>query len=320
MADSRGMGIEHSLEEILDEAVKNGRKMTALGKTATYIPELGRVNKDYLGVCICTEDGRYHVSGDTDIRFTIQSISKVISLAAALEQCGFEKTFDRVGMEPSGDSFDSLVRLDLASDHPSNPMINSGAIAITSHLSCEVSFEWMLALTRRLCMDEEITLDEKVYHSEMGHISRNKAIAYLLESKGILENNVEESLDLYVRMCSLGVTARSLAGFGLILASDGINPLTGERLLHSKVVQTVKAIMLTCGMYDGSGRFAVEVGVPSKSGVGGGILSVVDKRMGIGIFGPALDAKGNSIAGQHVLRELSSRMRLHMFADNVPEY
>lgn len=320
MADSRGMGIEHSLEEILDEAVKNGRKMTALGKTATYIPELGRVNKDYLGVCICTEGGRYHVSGDTDIRFTIQSISKVISLAAALEQCGFEKTFDRVGMEPSGDSFDSLVRLDLASDHPSNPMINSGAIAIASHLSCEVSFEWMLTLTRRLCMDEEITLDEKVYHSEMGHISRNKAIAYLLESKGILENNVEESLDLYVRMCSLGVTARSLAGFGLILASDGINPLTGERLLHSKVVQTVKAIMLTCGMYDGSGRFAVEVGVPSKSGVGGGILSVVDKRMGIGIFGPALDAKGNSIAGQHVLRELSSRMRLHMFADNVPEY
>jgi glutaminase len=105
-----------------------------------------------------------------------------------------------------------------------------------------------------------------------------------------------------------------------VLASDGINPLTGERLLHSKVVQTVKSIMLTCGMYDGSGRFAVEVGVPSKSGVGGGILSVVDKRMGIGIFGPALDTKGNSIAGQHVLRELSSKMRLHMFADHVPEY
>ena len=312
--------MEERLEEILDHAIENGRGMTALGKTATYIPELGHVNKEYLGVCVCTGDGTYYESGDSDIRFTIQSISKVISLAVALERCGFQKTFDRVGMEPSGDSFDSLVRLDLASDHPSNPMINSGAIAVASHLSCEISFERMLAFTRKLCMDDEIILDEKVYHSEMGHISRNKAIAYLLESKGILENGVEESLDLYVRMCSLGVTARSLAGFGLILASDGINPLTGERLLHSKVVQTVKAIMLTCGMYDGSGRFAVEVGVPSKSGVGGGILSVVDKRMGIGIFGPALDAKGNSIAGQHVLRELSSRMRLHMFADNVPEY
>ncbi len=312
--------MEKLLSEILDEAVENGRKMTKFGRTATYIPELGHVNKDYLGVCVCTGDGRFHVSGDTDIRFTIQSISKVISLAVALEQCGFEKTFDRVGMEPSGDSFDSLVRLDLASDHPSNPMINSGAIAIASHLSCEVSFDRMLAFTRKLCMDDAIALDEKVYHSEMSHISRNKAIAYLLESKGILENNVEESLDFYVRMCSLSVTARSLAGFGLILASDGTNPLTGESLLHSKVVQTVKAIMLTCGMYDGSGRFAVEVGVPSKSGVGGGILSVVDKRMGIGIFGPALDAKGNSIAGQHVLRELSSRMKLHMFADHVPKY
>lgn len=314
------MSMEQLLDRILEDALNNARKMIELGKTAAYIPELGRVNKEYLGVCICTGDGRYHVSGDSDVRFTIQSISKVISLAVALERCGFEKTFDRVGMEPSGDSFDSLVRLDLSSDFPSNPMINSGAIAIASHLSCEVSFERMLAFTKKLCMDDEITLNEKVYHSEMGHISRNKAIAYLLESKGILESGVEESLDLYVRMCSLNVTARSLSGFGLVLASDGINRLTGERLLHSKVVQTVKSIMLTCGMYDGSGRFAVEVGVPSKSGVGGGILSVVDKRMGIGIFGPALDTKGNSIAGQHVLRELSSKMRLHMFADHVPEY
>ncbi len=116
------------------------------------------------------------------------------------------------------------------------------------------------------------------------------------------------------------MTAASLAGFGLVLASDGVDPATGKRLLHSWVVQIVKTIMLTCGMYDGSGKFAVEVGVPSKSGVGGGILSVVDKRMGIGIFGPSLDEKGNSIAGQHVLRELSAKMKLHMFADNVPEF
>lgn len=223
-------------------------------------------------------------------------------------------------MEPSGDSFDSLVKLDLTSDYPSNPMINSGAIAVASHLASEVSFERMLQFTRLLCMDEAIELNERAYHSEMGHISRNKAIAYLLESKGILENTVEESLKFYVRMCSLNVTAASLAGFGLVLASDGIHPVTGKRLLHSRVVQTVKTIMLTCGMYDGSGKFAVEVGVPSKSGVGGGILSVVDKRMGIGIFGPSLDEKGNSIAGQQVLRELSAKMKLHMFADNVPEF
>lgn len=305
------------MQKILDEAVCNGRQMTDLGKTASYIPELGKVNRDYLGVCVYTKDGKCHKSGDADVRFTIQSISKVISLAVALECCGFEEVFDRVGMEPSGDSFDSLVKLDLTSDYPSNPMINSGAIAIASHLVSKVSFEEMLTFTKRLCLDEEIVLDEKVYHSEMSHISRNKAIAYLLESKGILVNGVEESLDFYVKMCSLSVTAASLAGFALVLASDGVHPVSGERLLHSHVVQTVKTIMLTCGMYDGSGKFAVEVGVPSKSGVGGGILSVVDKRMGIGIFGPSLDEKGNSVAGQYILRELSAKMKLHMFASEV---
>ncbi len=305
------------MQKILDEAVCNGRQMTDLGKTASYIPELGKVNRDYLGVCVYTKDGKCHKSGDADVRFTIQSISKVISLAVALECCGFEEVFDRVGMEPSGDSFDSLVKLDLTSDYPSNPMINSGAIAIASHLVSKVSFEEMLTFTKRLCLDEEIILDEKVYHSEMSHISRNKAIAYLLESKGILVNGVEESLDFYVKMCSLSVTAASLAGFALVLASDGVHPVSGERLLHSHVVQTVKTIMLTCGMYDGSGKFAVEVGVPSKSGVGGGILSVVDKRMGIGIFGPSLDEKGNSVAGQYILRELSAKMKLHMFASEV---
>lgn len=305
------------MQKILDKAVCNGRQMTGLGKTASYIPELGKVNKDYLGVCVYTKDGKCHKSGDADVRFTIQSISKVISLAVALECCGFEEIFDRIGMEPSGDSFDSLVKLDLTSDYPSNPMINSGAIAIASHLVSKVSFEEMLTFTKRLCLDEEIVLNEKVYHSEMSHISRNKAIAYLLESKKILVNGVEESLDFYVKMCSLSVTAASLAGFALVLASDGVHPVSGERMLHSHVVQTVKTIMLTCGMYDGSGKFAVEVGVPSKSGVGGGILSVVDKRMGIGIFGPSLDEKGNSVAGQYILRELSAKMKLHMFASDV---
>ncbi len=168
------------MQKILGEAVCNGRQMTGLGKTASYIPELGMVNKDYLGVCVYTKDGKCHKSGDADVRFTIQSISKVISLAVALECCGFEEIFDRIGMEPSGDSFDSLVKLDLTSDYPSNPMINSGAIAIASHLVSKVSFEEMLTFTKRLCLDEEIILDEKVYQSEMSHISRNKAIAYLL--------------------------------------------------------------------------------------------------------------------------------------------
>ena len=182
-----------------------------------------------------------------------------------------------------------------------------------SYLEPNISFEKMLDFTRKLCMDPQITLDEKVYHSEMSHISRNRAIAYLLENTGVIRSDVERTLDFYVRMCSLSVTAESLAGLGLVLAGGGICPATGVQLLSPDTVRVVKTIMLTCGMYDGSGTFAVQVGIPSKSGVGGGILSVVDGRMGIGIFGPALDGKGNSLAGIQVLRTLSRELHLHIF-------
>ena len=305
------------MREILEQALEEGRKMIDFGETASYIPELGRADKNCLGICIFTSDGQKYCAGDTDIRFTIQSISKVVTLAAALERCGFDTVFEKVGMEPSGDAFNSLVKLDLSSNYPFNPMINSGAIAVASYLVSEISFEQMLKFTRKLCLDEAITLDEAVFHSEMSHISRNKAIAYLLESKGILGNDVETSLDMYVKMCSLSVTAESLAGFGMVLAGGGVHPRTGERLLSREVVQVVKTIMLTCGMYDGSGEFAVHVGVPSKSGVGGGILSVVDRRMGIGIYGPSLDDKGNSIGGQRMLLYLSKKLKLHIFAEEV---
>lgn len=303
------------MREILERAIGKGREEIVFGETASYIPELGRVDKNQLGVCVYTCDGKKESLGDTNVRFTIQSISKVITLAVALERCGFYKIFEKVGMEPSGDAFNSLIKLDLSNNYPYNPMINSGAIAIASYLTPIISFRKMLDITRKLCMDEEITLNTDVYLSEMNNISRNKAIAYLLESKGIIAGgSVQESLDFYVRMCSLNITAESLANFGLVLAQGGLHPETGERLLDEDVVRVVKTIMLTCGMYDGSGEFAVHVGVPSKSGVGGGILSVVDKKMGIGLFGPALDSKGNSIAGRCILRSLSKELHLHMFA------
>lgn len=304
------------IQELLDQAMEEGRKEIQFGEVASYIPELGKVDKNHLGICILTRNGNKYEAGDTDTRFTIQSISKVISLAIALEKCGFEKVFEKIKMEPSGDAFNSLIKLDLDSRYPYNPMINSGAITVASYLEPVVTFEEMLEYSRGLCMDTGITLDETVYTSEMSHSARNRAIAYLLESKGIVESDVERSLDLYVKMCSLSVTAKSLAGFGLVLACGGIHPVTGERLLEKKTVQVVKTIMLTCGMYDGSGEFAVRVGVPSKSGVGGGILSVVNRRMGIGIYGPALDEKGNSIAGQYMLRYLSEKLHLHIFDDD----
>ena len=171
----------------------------------------------------------------------------------------------------------------------------------------------MLEISRQLCIDPDINMDEAVFSSEMNNLSRNRSIAYLLESKKIIESDVEETLKLYTKMCSMSVTSESLANLGLILASDGINPQTGVRLLQTHTVHIIKTIMLTCGMYDGSGEFAVHVGIPTKSGVGGGLVSVVDKLMGIGVYSPSLDEKGNCIAGRPLLEYLSHEFKLHIF-------
>lgn len=301
------------LKQVLEQALLVGRPAIALGEPATYIPELGKVDKNQLGISICTKDGTRISVGDAQVRFSVQSISKIITLAVALEKCGYEKVFEQVGMEPSGDAFNSLIKLEESNSYPYNPMINSGAIAVASYLTPEISFEEMLAISRTLCMDDGIILDEKVYHSEMSHVSRNRAIAYLLESNGVIKSDVEAALDFYVKMCSLSVTAETLASLGVLLANGGVRYSDGKRLLKEDTVKVVKTIMLTCGMYDGSGEFAVRVGMPSKSGVGGGIISVVDGDMGIGIFGPALDEKGNSVAGEYVLEYLSEKWHLHMF-------
>lgn len=299
--------------QTLNEILAAGREKTALGKVATYIPELGKADPNQLGISVFTRYGERISVGDTNVRFTIQSISKIISLAVALERFGSDRVFTNVGMEPSGDAFNSLIKLENTDSTPHNPMINAGAIVIANYLAHDIDFEEMIQIARDLCLDPNITLDEDVYRSEMANISRNRAIAYLLESKGLIDADVETTLDFYVKMCSLSVTAESLAGLGLVLANDGIRPENGKRLLRAQTVRVVKTIMMTCGMYDGSGKFAVQVGIPSKSGVGGGIISVVDKKMGIGIFGPALDSKGNSVAGGYMLEQLSNQWHLHMF-------
>lgn len=297
---------------IFEQAFERGKAAVPFGNVATYIPELGKADKSSLGLCVYLDDGQKINIGDTTTRFTMQSISKIVSLAAALEVCGFDNVFEKVGMEPSGEAFNSLVELDLNSNRPFNPMINSGAITVASLLVPEMHFLELTDYCRALCLDEDITFNEAVYKSEMAHVSRNRAIAYLLESKDIIVSGVEESLSLYTKMCSLNVTAESLANFGMVLALEGKDPISGRQLMNPKVAQIVKTIMLTCGMYDGSGEFAVRVGIPTKSGVGGGLLSVVDKKMGIGIYGPSLDEKGNCIAGRPLLEYLSKELNLHI--------
>lgn len=300
---------------IVEKAMEVSREEIPKGKVADYIPELGKADPNQLGICIYPIHGDKIMLGDYDTRFTMQSISKIISFAVALEIFGSDKLFEIVGAEPSGEAFNSLVELDLNSNRPYNPLINSGAIAVAGMLIEEASFYDMLRFTKDLCNDPDITLNKAVYESEMKTCSRNRAIAYLLESKDIIRTNVEDALAFYTRMCSLNVTTETLANFANCVANDGVGNVTGKRYLSSETVRIIKTLMLTCGMYDGSGTYAVEVGIPTKSGVGGGLLAVSDKRAGIGVFGPSLDEKGNSIAGCRLLKEISDRLRLSLFFD-----
>lgn len=304
--------------EIIQSAIAKARNKIPEGEVATYIPELGKVDPNQLGICLFPLAGDKICLGDYDARFTIQSVSKVIMLIAAMEVCGNNKVFEKVGSEPSGEAFNSLVELDLNDSRPYNPLINSGALAVCGLLIPEVSFHDMLRFTRRVCSDPDINLNEAVFESEMKTCSRNRSIAYLLESKGIITTDVEDVLKFYSRLCSLNVNAASLATLAQKLANDGVDVETGKRYMSSKTARIAKTLMLTCGMYDGSGTFAIEVGIPTKSGVGGGLLSVSDKRAGIGVFGPALDSKGNSIAGVKLLKEISNELRLNLFYD--PEW
>lgn len=304
--------------EIVRKAMDLAREEIPNGKVATYIPELGKVDPHQLGIVINPLKGEKICMGDYDVRFTMQSVCKVIMLIVALELCGRKSVFSKVGMEPSGEAFDSLVELDLNDSKPYNPLINSGGLALCGLLLPELSFQDILRFTRSICSDPGIELNETVYDSEMKTCSRNRSIAYLLESKGIITTDVEDTLRFYTKMCSMNATADSLSNLGVILANDGVCGETGKRYMSSRTARIAKTLMLTCGMYDASGAFAIRVGIPTKSGVGGGLLSVSDKRAGIGVFGPALDTQGNSIAGCRLLRSISNDLRFNLFYD--PEW
>ena len=301
------------LQEHLQRAYVLGCKVLGQGHVANYIPELAHADAFAFGLVAQKTDGTMVACGDVDTRFSIQSVGKVMSLAMALKLFGSQEVFSHVLMEPSGDSFSSIIKLDTKSDLPFNPMINAGAIQVVSLLANRVGYDDLLQFARSLCMDPDINLNEPVYRSEAQTGDRNRAIAYLLKSKGVLMADPEETLDLYFRLCSLNVTAKSLATMGLVLANDGQNPMTGEHVIAPRHARAINSLMFTCGMYDGSGEFGVKVGIPAKSGVGGGITCSVKGRMGIGVYGPALDSKGNSVGGLAALEYLSHALHLHVF-------
>lgn len=303
-------------EEILRDALHYGKAFTKLGRTAQYIPELRAVNRYYLGICTMDLDGNVLEVGDTRVPFTIQSISKLVSLILAIRDCGADHVFhEKVGVEPTGDPFNSIVKLETKT-RPFNPFINAGAITVASCIQgkdADEKFGRFLEFTRKLCNNHEIALNQPVYESERETGDRNRALAYYLKASGILEGDVEECLDFYFRMCSVDVTAHDIAYMSLVLANHGIDPLDGEELIEPQYAKAIRALMLTCGMYDGSGEFAMTVGFPAKSGVGGGIAVPLVDRMGIGVFGPALDEKGNSAGGIKILEYLSNKMNISLF-------
>ena len=299
---------------ILNEALDHASEYLGEGHVASYIPELAKANPANLGVCLTNGKGESFGAGDYEIPFTIQSIGKTFALILALQTAGFDDVFSKIGMEPSGDSFDSIIQLEMKNWHPYNPLINCGAIATVSCIRSKKPFEDYLHLVQKLCNDPKVRLNENVYLSEKRTGNRNRAIAYLLKSDRILENNTEDVLDLYFRICSVMVTAKGLSHYAMILSNKGIDPVTGERLLDDKIVKTVRTLMLLCGMYDESGEYAVRVGIPSKSGVGGGIVASAGRGIGIATYGPALNKKGNSVGGEKIREYLSEKLKLHIIS------
>ncbi|MBU5270340.1 glutaminase A [Clostridium cochlearium] len=305
------------MQNKIEKIIKECRKYTKQGEVASYIPELKKANKDALGIYIDKLDGNEFYAGDYETKFTIQSISKVISLIIAIMDNGMEKVLSKVGVEPSAYSFNSIVTLEVKNaNKPLNPMINAGAIATVSLIkgdSPEEVIGKILDFTKKITGNEDIKVNEAVYQSEKRTGDRNRSLAYFMKGTGVIEKDVEKVLDAYFQQCSIEVTCKDIAKIGSFLANDGVLPSTGERIVPKEVTRVVKAVMATCGMYDASGSFAVKVGIPSKSGVGGGIMATVPGKMGIGVVGPSLDEKGNSIAGIKVLEQLSEELDLSIF-------
>jgi glutaminase len=290
------------------------------GAVADYIPELALAAPEWFGICAITNKGQEFEVGDCDKLFTIQSISKAFVFGLALEDCGREYVNSKVSVEPTGEAFNAIV-LDEKTNRPYNPMVNAGAIATTDLIRGNGATERLkriLDMFRRYT-GRELDINVPVFLSEKSTGNRNRAIAYLMLNFGMISDRIEETLDLYFQQCSIMVNARDLGMMAATLANGGVNPVTQERALDERYVQDVISVMLTCGMYDYSGEWIYKVGIPAKSGVGGGITAVVPGKLGIGTFSPPLDAKGNSVRGIKVCENLARDFGLHLFNVAKPE-
>ncbi len=301
------------IQEILDGIYEKYRRVDD-GAVATYIPELGKADPADFGICLATVDGQVFTVGDWEKEFTIQSMCKPFAFQMALERHGMEHVLKHVGVEPSGDAFNS-IELDPKTTRPFNPMINGGAIAIASLIKNKPVGNGVRAFVERMerAAGRKLRIDEAVLASESATGNRNRAIAYLMLNFGVIDDEVEDTLQQYFSQCSLLVNCHDLALMAATLANMGKNPLTGMQVFDFRYLKYALTVMFTCGLYDYAGGWAYEVGLPAKSGVAGGIFAVVNRQVGIAVYSPRLDAQGNSVRGILVCKELASHLGLHAF-------
>jgi len=301
-------------QSILEDIQQEVRPSVGEGRVADYIPALGRVPSEKFGMALRTVDGELFRVGDADEAFSIQSVSKLFTLTMALGLVG-EELFERVGREPSGTPFNSLVQLESENGKPRNPFINAGALVVADVLASHLDApkNKVRESVRKLCGNPDIDYDPEVVRSERQWGDRNAALAHFLKSFGNLHEAIESVLDLYVHHCSLAMSCSDLAAATQYLAHGGENPASGQRLLTPSLTKRTNALLLTCGVYDAAGDFAYRVGLPGKSGVGGGIVAVLPHRWTVAVWSPGLDPSGNSLAGALALELLTTKTGLSVF-------
>ena len=304
------------IEELIGNICTTLKERSHEGVVASYIPELGSVDPRQLGIAIQTIDGQSFVAGDAQVPFSIQSVSKVFTLTLALGKIG-DALWHRVGREPSGTAFNSIVQLEYEQGVPRNPFINAGAIVVadvllSGHQPRETIAE-ILQFVRWLADDETIVIHHNVSRSETATGFRNAALANYIKSFGNLDNDAEPVLGVYFHHCAIAMSCLQLARAGLFLADQGNNPLTGFSVVSSERARRINALMLTCGHYDGSGDFAFRVGLPAKSGVGGGILATVPGTAAIAVWSPGLNVHGNSLLGSLALESIARELGWSVF-------
>ncbi len=287
------------------------------GKVYISEPGLVEINPDWFAICIATVDGQVYCVGDWEESFLIQSISKVFAYGLALEDKGRDYVLTKVDVEPTGDAYNSIIKVESKSKRPYNSMVNTGAIATTSLIEGAGpghKLKRILEMYRRY-IGRRVFVDTPILVSEQNSGDRNWAISYLLRNFGMISGDISQTLSLYLQQCSVIINCRDLALMGATLANNGVNPVTKERAINSNFVKDLLSVMYTCGMYDFAGEWVYKVGFPAKSGVGGGIIGVVPNQMGIAVFSPPLDSRGNSVRGIKVCEELSKYLGLHIFAN-----